>query len=88
MAGISIDPVAISIDLVAIIRELDDRCWQCNPHERYGVVNNRLLGPDDRREGSWIGADDNPRACGICDGKGYILSEAGKELLAWLERWR
>jgi DnaJ-class molecular chaperone len=26
--------------------------------------------------------------CGVCRGKGYQLTDAGRDLLAWLERWQ
>jgi hypothetical protein len=31
--------------------------------------------------------DDNPLRCGICHGKGHILTKAGDAMLAFLKRW-
>jgi hypothetical protein len=64
----------LEIDPRDIIQELDVTCWQCT---------SRL--PPQR---DFIADDDDPKVCGICHGVGYQLNDSGRELLAFLERWR
>lgn len=59
-----------------IIRALDTPCWQCG---RRGQRATPSL--------DWIGREDNEQICGICNGAGYQLADAGEQLLAFLRRW-
>jgi hypothetical protein len=65
-----------------IITSLDEPCWQCG---RKGTHS------DVARQHDWVAPDDaapGSNVCGICLGKGYLLTDAGRDLIAWLERWQ
>lgn len=69
----------IDFNSEALIRELDERCWQCSGKGKHSNVE---------RPAKWIGEEDgDPQTCGICHGKGYSLTKAGDALLAFLKRW-
>jgi hypothetical protein len=65
---------SVEFNPLDLINELDALCWQCS---------SRL--PPQR---DFIADDSDPKVCGICHGIGYQLNDSGRELLAFLERWK
>lgn len=65
-------------DALRVIEALDRPCWQCGGSRRRD---------ESGWEGAWVGDDADANVCGICHGRGRLLTDSGVAMRRFMRRW-